>query len=60
MRNLRILPGAARFLKKIKEKPLKEAFRQEIDDILENPYIGEAKSGDLAGIFCRDVYYEPR
>ena len=57
MRNLTVLPGAARFLKKLKEKPLKALFQCEIDAILEDPYIGEAKSGDLTGIYCRDIYY---
>ncbi|GHV32054.1 addiction module toxin RelE [Clostridia bacterium] len=57
MRNLVILPGAARFLKKIKEKPLKEAFKREIDNVIADPYIGEAKTGDLSGVFCRDIYY---
>ncbi|MDR0671890.1 MAG: type II toxin-antitoxin system RelE/ParE family toxin [Oscillospiraceae bacterium] len=57
MRELAILPAAARYLKKIKEKPLKAAFRREIDNILVDPYIGEAKTGDLSGVFCRDVYY---
>ena len=57
MRNLLILPGAGRFLKKLKEKPLKKAFQNEIDAILEDPYIGETKSGDLAGVYCRDIYY---
>ena len=57
MRNIVIMPGAARFLKKLKEKPLKDAFQKEIDAILEDPYIGEAKSGDLAGVYCVDIYY---
>ncbi len=57
MRELIILPGAARFLKKLKEKALKEAFQQEIDAVRKDPYIGEAKTGDLAGIYCRDIYY---
>lgn len=57
MRNLLILPGAGRFLKKLKEKPFKKAFQNEIDAILEDPYIGEEKSGDLAGVYCRDIYY---
>ena len=45
MNNPIILPGAARFIKKLKEKPLKLAFQREIDDILKNPYIGEKKKG---------------
>ncbi|WP_201764478.1 type II toxin-antitoxin system RelE/ParE family toxin [Thermacetogenium phaeum] len=52
-----ILPPAARFLKKLKEKPLKAAFQKAVDEILKNPYIGEPKTGDLSGIFCYDIYY---
>ena len=57
MYQLIILPPAAQFLKKIKEKPLKDLFQNTIDSILINPYIGEAKSGDLSGIYCCDIYY---
>jgi hypothetical protein len=57
MRDLIILPGAARYLKKLKEKALKDAFQAEIIAIRKDPYIGEAKTGDLAGIFSRDVFY---
>jgi len=52
-----ILPPAAHFLKKIKEKPLKSAFQKAIDDILQNPYIGDLKTGDLSGVYCCDVFY---
>ncbi len=41
MYKLIILPPAARFLKKLKEKPLKIAFQKAVDEILKNPYIGE-------------------
>lgn len=57
MYQLIILPPAAQFLKKIKEKPLKDLFQKTIDSILINPYIGEAKCGDLSGIYCCDIYY---
>lgn len=57
MYRLIILPPAARFLKKLKEKPLKIAFQKAVDEILKNPYIGEPKTGDLSGIFCYDIYY---
>jgi mRNA-degrading endonuclease RelE of RelBE toxin-antitoxin system len=57
MTKLIILPAAARFLKKIKEKPLRDMFQQAIDTILIKPDLGEAKSGDLAGIYCCDIYY---
>jgi len=52
-----ILPGAARFLKKIKEKALKIKFQEAIDLICEDPNIGELKSGDLADIFCYDIIH---
>jgi len=57
MNRLVILPAAARYLKKIKEKPLKDLFQQTVDMILEDPSIGEAKTGDLAGVYCADIYY---
>ena len=57
MRKLIILPPAAHFLKKIKEKPLKSAFQKAIDDIIQNPYIGDPKTGDLSGVYCCDLFY---
>jgi len=57
MRNVIILPGAARYLKKLKEKALKSKFQNAIDLICENPYIGEMKTGDLSGIFCYDIFH---
>ena len=52
-----ILPPAARFIKKLKEIPLKDLFRKTVNEILIDPYVGESKSGDLSGIFCCDIYY---
>lgn len=57
MHKLIILPPAARFLKKLKEKPLKAAFQKAVDEILKDPYMGEPKTGDLSGVFCYDIYY---
>ena len=57
MRKLIILPPAAHFLKKIKEKPLKLKFQKVIDDIIQNPYIGDPKIGDLSGVYCCDFFY---
>lgn len=57
MYKLIILPPAARFLKKLKEKPLIDLFKQTIDSILGNPTIGDAKSGDLSGIYSCDIFY---
>ena len=58
MKKLIFLPGAARYLKKLKDKALKAKFQNEIAAVLEEPGIGEAKTGDLAGIYCRDIYHQ--
>lgn len=57
MYTLRFLPRAARYFKKIKEKPLKKAFEEALGEVAKDPYCGERKTGDLAGVYCRDVYY---
>jgi mRNA-degrading endonuclease RelE of RelBE toxin-antitoxin system len=57
MYKLIILPPAARYLKKLKEKPLKAAFQKAVDEILKDPYMGEPKTGNLSGVFCYDIYY---
>ena len=50
-------PPAIRFLKKLKDKKLKKMFRDAIDMIAEDHTIGKMKSGDLAGIYGYDIYY---
>lgn len=57
MHKLIILPPAAQYFKKIKEKSLKLAFQKAIDDIIQNPYIGDPKTGDLSGAYCCDFFY---
>ena len=57
MAELRILPPAAKYLKKLKDKKLKKLFQDTIDQICANPEKGEEKRGDLAGIRCCDIYY---
>jgi mRNA interferase RelE/StbE len=51
-------PQSERFFKKIKEKPLKEAYKTALLKLRENPYIGQPKRGDLAGIYGYDVKYK--
>ncbi len=51
------LPQAERYLKKLKDKHLKDEFKKAIFRIRENPRSGEAKSGDLRGIFSLDVFH---
>ena len=48
---------AAKFLKKCKDKKLKEKFHQALLQIAENPLLGEEKKGDLAGIRSCDIFY---
>lgn len=57
MAELRILPPAAKYLKKMKDKKLKSLYKEAIDAILEDPSIGEEKTGDLKGIRGYDIYY---
>ena len=51
-------PTAVKYIKKIRNKSLKAELKKALDDISNDPYIGEAKMGDLQGIFGYDVYYD--
>lgn len=51
------LPPAAKFLKKIKDKKLKLLYQKAIDRIREDHTVGEAKTGDLAGVYGYDIFY---
>ena len=55
--DLRILPPAAKYLKKIKDRKLKKLFQDAIDAILDDPFIAEEKTGDLKGVRSYDIYY---
>lgn len=57
MHQIRFLPRAEKYIKKIKDKLLKEKIRLAILKIQENPYIGKAKKDDLTGIYGFDVFY---
>ncbi len=57
MAKLIILPPAARYLKKLKEKALKDKFQAAIDQVQMDPYFGEPKTGDLSGIYCCDIFH---
>ena len=54
---VRFLPPAVKYLKKLKDKRLKKLFREAIDGIVEDYTVGEEKTGDLSGIYCLDIYY---
>lgn len=57
MLNVRFLPPAAKFIKKIKDKKLKSLYQEAINTICNDPYAGTAKAGDLAGLYGYDIYY---
>jgi len=51
------LSPAKQYLKKIKEKKLKELYKEAITEIRKNPEIGRIEKGDLAGIRGYDIIY---
>ena len=57
MTEVRFLPPAAKFIKKLKDKKLKLLYQEAVDKIREDYTIGEAKTGDLSGIYGYDIYY---
>ena len=57
MTDVRFLPPAAKFLKKIKDKKLKMLYREAVDKIREDHTAGVAKTGDLSGVYGYDIYY---
>ncbi len=57
MTEVRFLPPAAKFLKKIKDKKLKGLYKEAIDKIREDHTVGEVKSGDLSGLYGYDIFY---
>ncbi|MEX1029132.1 MAG: type II toxin-antitoxin system RelE/ParE family toxin [Paenibacillaceae bacterium] len=58
MLDVEFLPPAAKFIKKLVEKPLKRALYKAIIEIRTDPSIGEPKTGNLLGISCYDVIYK--
>lgn len=57
MTEVKFLPPAAKFLKKLKDKKLKALFQEAVDKIREDYTVGEAKLGDLNGVYCYDIFY---
>lgn len=57
MYEIRFMPKAEKYIKKIKDKNLKELLKLAFERISQNPYIGQAKKGDLSGIYGYDVFY---
>lgn len=57
MTEVRFLPPAAKYIKKLKDKKLKMLYQEAIDKIREDYTIGKAKIGDLSGVYGYDIYY---
>jgi len=57
MYELRFAKAAEKYSKKIRGKGLKTAYRNALNKLSSDPYIGELKTGDLAGVYGYDVYY---
>jgi mRNA-degrading endonuclease RelE of RelBE toxin-antitoxin system len=57
MTEVRFLPPAARYLKKLKDRQLKDLYRKAVDLICEDYTVGRPKTGDLAGIYGYDIFY---
>lgn len=57
MTDVRFLPPAAKFIKKLKDKKLKMLYQEAVDKIREDHTAGEAKTGDLSGVYGYDIYY---
>ena len=57
MTEVRFLPPAAKFIKKLKDKKLKMLYQEAVDKIRSDYTIGEAKTGDLSGVYGYDIYY---
>ena len=57
MYEIRFTGSAEKYLRKIKEKGLKNIFQIALIKIKKDPYIGKLKTGDLAGVYCYDFYY---
>ncbi|EIW20934.1 MULTISPECIES: type II toxin-antitoxin system RelE/ParE family toxin [Pelosinus] len=57
MYQLIFLPPAEKYFKKLKDKNLKQKYKNALEEIQKDPYIGEEKSGDLSGMYGYDIYY---
>lgn len=57
MTEVRFLPPAAKFIKKLRDKKLKNLYQEAIDNIRKDYTVGEVKTGDLSGVYGYDIYY---
>lgn len=57
MTEVRFLLPAAKYIKKLKDKKLKMLYQEAVDKIRADYTVGEAKTGDLSGVYGYDIYY---
>lgn len=57
MTEIKFLPQAVEFLKKIEDADLKMLYREAVDRICENEMAGEPETGDLSGVYRYGLYY---
>ena len=57
MAEVRFLPPAAKFIKKLNDKKLKALYQKAIDEICTDHTVEEPKRGDLQGVWGYDIYY---
>ena len=57
MTEVRFLPPAAKYIKNLKDKKLKLLYQEAVRKIRADYTIGEAKTGDLSGVYGYDIYY---
>lgn len=57
MTEVRFLPPAAKYIKKLKDKKLKLLYQKAVDNICKNHLAGKPKTGDLSGVYGYDIYY---
>lgn len=50
-------PAIEKYFKKLKDKKLKEKYKNAIDLITKDYRIGNLKTGDLSGIYSYDIFY---
>ena len=48
-------PAAERYLKKIKDAKLSKAYFGALEKLAEDPFLGQAKRGDLSGVYGYDL-----
>lgn len=57
MTEARFLSPVAKFIKRLKDKKLKILYQEAIDKIRADHTVGEAKTGELSGVYGYDIYY---